>query len=797
MKKSSFVLIPLLLASALPAAAQSWRSGDGDNYRNEIGFGTAVAVGGGEVFISEPQNFYSSGLVYIYREVDGEWRESGRITADEGEAADGFGSQIALDGNTLLVSAGGGKVYVFERSSPAEEWNQAALLEAEDVADGDGFGVNVAVSGEYAIVGAHSQAEFNGAAYVFRRDSDGRWSEVQKITPAEPEEGERFGVRVAISGGRAIVSATRHGDGQGAVYGFGLDEETGAWEELGLLTVDGLGENDRFGSAIDLEGNRALIGTYRNNRFVGVAHLFTFDDESGEWSDALEINAFDQENFSQFGTSVALAGSDILIGAPGAFQFNGGAYLVIGSSDEGWSGVEKITADDLLRGDRFGSSVAASDDIAVISIGNDDYGAGSAVIYQRSDSGWWPAGRIMSELEVINFAVEDEVECKDGSASAFGCNAIDLVSVLPVQDMGGTRGVKLNDIWGWTDSTTGHDYAIVGRVDGTSFVDITDPVHPRYLGDLPMTEGTRGNSWRDIKVYRSHAFIVADGAGDHGMQVFDLTQLRDVSGAPVTFTETAHYDLIGNSHNIVINEQTGFAYAVGVNGSGETCGGGLHMINIENPINPTFAGCFADPETGRSGTGYSHDAQCVVYRGPDSDYAGREICFASNETALSIADVTDKDNPVAISRATYPNVSYAHQGWITEDHRYFLTDDEGDEIAGLVENTRTLVWDITDLDDPVLATEYFASISSTDHNLYINGDRVYQSNNTGGLRVLDISDPTNPVEVGYFDTFPSGDDGPGYHGTWSNYPFFESGLIIATGRREGLFILREQRELTP
>ncbi|MCH8960934.1 MAG: choice-of-anchor B family protein, partial [Bacteroidetes bacterium] len=276
-------------------------------------------------------------------------------------------------------------------------------------------------------------------------------------------------------------------------------------------------------------------------------------------------------------------------------------------------------------------------------------------------------------------------------------------------------------------------------------------------------------------------------------QVFDLTQLRDVMDAPVTFEETANYDGIFSAHNIVINEDTGFAYAVGSSGGGESCGGGLHMIDIREPTQPTFAGCFADTETGRKGTGYSHDAQCVTYDGPDTEHQGKEICFGANETALSIADVTDKDNPVKLSNASYPNVGYSHQGWLTEDHRYFYMNDELDELQEKVDGTRTLVWDVEDLDDPQLVTEYFSENKSSDHNLYIRGNLMYQSNYLSGLHIFDISDVANPVEVGFFDTMPFGDDSPGFGGSWSNYPFFESGAIVVTSMSEGLFILKRKK----
>ena len=193
------------------------------------------------------------------------------------------------------------------------------------------------------------------------------------------------------------------------------------------------------------------------------------------------------------------------------------------------------------------------------------------------------------------------------------------------------------------------------------------------------------------------------------------------------------------------------------------------MINIQEPAAPTFAGCFADPSTGRRQTGYSHDAQCVVYHGPDTEHQGKEICIGSNETALSISDVTDKENPVALAMTVYPKVAYAHQGWLTEDHAYFFMNDEGDEPQQLVDGTRTLIWDVTDLEDPVLIREYIAKTTTTDHNLYINGNLMYQSNYGSGLRILDITAPDNPVEIGFFDTTPN--EGGG--GAWEQLPVLQ------------------------
>ncbi|NIP82449.1 MAG: choice-of-anchor B family protein, partial [Gemmatimonadetes bacterium] len=213
------------------------------------------------------------------------------------------------------------------------------------------------------------------------------------------------------------------------------------------------------------------------------------------------------------------------------------------------------------------------------------------------------------------------------------------------------------------------------------------------------------------------------------------------------------------------DEDAGLAVAVGASGGGQSCGGGLHMIDVTDPLGPEFVGCFGDPRTGM-GTGYSHDAQCVTYRGPDARYRDHQICLGSNGGALSIADVTDRARPIALAAAGYPNSVFLHQGWFSEDQRYFFMNDEIDEIAGVTPRTRTLVWDLERLDDPVLVNEHMGTTAASDHNLYIRGDTMYQANYVSGLRILDISDPENPREVGYFDTVP-GENAPGFAGAWS------------------------------
>ena len=342
---------------------------------------------------------------------------------------------------------------------------------------------------------------------------------------------------------------------------------------------------------------------------------------------------------------------------------------------------------------------------------------------------------------------------------------------MPLSDMDGPAG---NDLWGWADAETGNEYALMGMTNGTAFVDVSDPESPVFLGRLPTH--TEASDWRDIKVYKDHAYVVADQSGAHGMQVFDLTRLRGLSESR-TFAAEVVYGDFENTHNLAINEETGFAYAVGSN----TCGGGLHIVDIRTPNNPMFRACHDAART--------HDTQCVVYRGPDADHTGREICFSSNEDHFAVVDVTDKEAALTLSSSTYPDTGFVHQGWLTEDQRFFLLGDELDEQDhGVL--TRTHVFDVSDLDAPAYVFAHELDTVATDHNLYVLANRVFEANYESGLRVLEFGDlgEREISEVAFFDTFPQGDD-VAFAGAWSVYPYLPSGTVLVSDIDNGLFVL--------
>ena len=397
----------------------------------------------------------------------------------------------------------------------------------------------------------------------------------------------------------------------------------------------------------------------------------------------------------------------------------------------------------------------------------------------------------------------------DGKDYEYECNNYDLVGYVSLDEMNAESG---NDCWGWTDPNNGKEYALMGLDNGTAIVDISTPNSPIYLGKIP-TE-TVPSSWRDLKVYDNHVFIVSEAAG-HGMQVFDLKQLRGLDSQQ-NFSADYVYSGYGHSHNIAINTESGYAYTAGAGSTNDPVG--IHALNISNPTSPTL-------ELELPDFGYSHDAQIVNYRGPDSDHTGKEIYMGSNETKVVFVDVTDKNDPKLISEFLYDD-EYTHQSWLTEDHRYALLGDELDELDQsaqpwvLKENaqSRTIVIDLNDLDNPILHFNYLSNTEAIDHNGYIVDSNFYLANYTSGLRVIDIIniEQKSFTETGYFDTHiddhthniihqnsprwsdpgdhtgAKGDEIEAFNGAWSVYPFFNSENIIISDINSGLFIVKKK-----
>ena len=333
--------------------------------------------------------------------------------------------------------------------------------------------------------------------------------------------------------------------------------------------------------------------------------------------------------------------------------------------------------------------------------------------------------------------------------AGFPAENVVLRSLLRTSDFGASFA---EDCWGYV-SESGREYAIIGLSNGTGFVEITDPDNP-VIVSVVLTP----NRGRDMKVYQHYVYSSSDCCQLHVIDV------AEIDNGMVTLVNS----LDAGTHNIFINEQSGFLYA--------STGGTMVVWDLSDPINPAVVGIWGIWE------GQAHDATVITYK--EGPYAGREIAFvfAGGDGVLDIVDVTDKSNMFLIGQTSYPNAGFTHQGWLTADRQYLYVSDEGDNIS------RTTIIDVNDLSNPTFISDFTTGLNSTDHNLYVRDGYIFEANYSSGLRIFDTANPVFPVEVGYFDTFPA-HNSAGFEGAWSAYPFFPSGTVIVSDRAGGLFIL--------
>ena len=399
--------------------------------------------------------------------------------------------------------------------------------------------------------------------------------------------------------------------------------------------------------------------------------------------------------------------------------------------------------------------------------------------------------RIFTALSLVfTLSASAQVPCVNGMAGTYPCRNMDLMTFMTLEECGCNPTGNTNDVWGWKSPVSGKEYAILGCADVTSFIDVTDPVNPIFMGTLATHSVS--SLWRDVESLGNWLYIVSEAAG-HGMQIFDLNQLDGVANPPVLFAETAHYPGFSNCHTVNVDPVSGYVYAYGTN----TVGGGEHIVDVSDPLNPTYAG-------GYENSGYTHDGFAWTYDGPDADHQGQEIVIACNGRSgsdndkLVFVDVTDKTDCQLIGEYDYngqATVGYFHQGWITKNKRYFLMNDELDEMAlgndQQPYGTRTHIFNITDLDNVTYEGFYEGTSPSIDHNLYALDQFIYESNYRSGVRVLDAIRVAESQlnEVAFFDLYPENDNAQ-FSGTWSNYPYLPSGIVLATSMYDGMFIVK-------
>ena len=304
--------------------------------------------------------------------------------------------------------------------------------------------------------------------------------------------------------------------------------------------------------------------------------------------------------------------------------------------------------------------------------------------------------------------------------------------------------------WIYVDAETGVEYALLGTTSGTAVYDISTS----SIEELGFISGPYSR-WREITVIGQYAYVVTEGRGSgEGMQVLDLSDLPNKMSLLSTYSTTF------STGHIIQRDIYSDAPYVYVNGTCNSCG--VNIIDVSDPANPK--------EVGNYNPGYYvHD--CHV----KGDYL---YAAAFYKGTIDIVDISDKSNPTLVTQIEVP-AGNTHSSWVTEDNQHLLISPEMDGLPARI-------WNIADLENMYEVSTYSGNLQSLTHNPYVRGDFAFFSHNTEGIRVVDIKDPSCPVEVGFFDTF-SGASG-GFNGLWSACPYSASGKIIGGNREDGLYV---------
>jgi hypothetical protein len=508
-------------------------------------FGFSVAISGETVVVGAHRAASEQGSAYVFVRSGEVWSQQQKLEASDPASGDNFGLSVAISGETIVVGApfaGGaagsdqGSAYVFVRSG--EVWSQQQKLAASDPAPDDQFGFSVAISGETLVVGARSAAFEQGSAYVFVRSGE-VWSQQQKLLASDAASGDFFGFSVAINGETVVVGAP--GDGgaagpsQGSAYVFVRSGEV--WSQQQKLLAADAASRALFGSSVAISGETVVVGAPSDPGVGAPGSAYVFVRSGEVWSQQQKLEAADAAQFDRFGTSVAISGETVVVGAPGASD-QGSAYVFVGSGGV-WSQEQKLEASDAAGDDVFGTSVAISGETVVVGTPFDDRAEGSAYVFVpetpetpidtpptitlKAPISLWPPNHNFRVL-IMRQMVQSASDAEDG-------NLIHRVVIEKV------TSDEPDDVPGHTDGHTRNDIVIAPRCKWVALRSERD--EKRHWRAKNGQHGAAKNG----RVY-SVTLRVADSAGNVTRAEFKVSVPLHPSGAlvvedPPAFTVTS------------------------------------------------------------------------------------------------------------------------------------------------------------------------------------------------------------------------------------------------------------------
>ena len=457
---------------------------DGLNASNR--FGISVSLQGDRALIGDlfdGENGNQSGAAYIYELTNGSWVQTQKLLASDGGSNDKFGISVSLSGDRALIGAvsyddvtngaNSGAAYVFDFDG--SDWQQTTILKANIASSGDQLGVSVSLDGDKALVGTSLYDDNNngvntGAAYLFELDT-GVWSQTKQFIASDGADDDKFGIAVSLSGNRVAIGASQTDENvsnSGSVYIYDFDTVSEIWAET-KLTANDASIADQFGVSVSLQGNRFIVGArYGIGNSSGSAYIFDFDNSNNSWSQT-EIFSSDGVSGDYFSSGVAVSGDRVLIGA----KFDddngtqsGSAYVF--DLDETWQQSHKLTTQGAVD-DNFGYAVSLDGDRALIGAPYDENGNGAAYIFDYVNGSWSEPVKLLSSEPFQNFGMALSLS---GDKAIISANLIEFAGsgLVYIFEFNGTTWVETtilesdstpNDEFGFSVSISG-DRVLVG-----------------------------------------------------------------------------------------------------------------------------------------------------------------------------------------------------------------------------------------------------------------------------------------------------------------------------------------------
>ncbi len=395
----------------------------------------------------------------------------------------------------------------------------------------------------------------------------------------------------------------------------------------------------------------------------------------------------------------------------------------------------------------------------------------------------------LSILLVGFCSVSDAQSCIDGQSGGYACKKVRLQAQIALNQFPGNPEAA-SHVWGYVDQNDNREYAIIGLYNSVTVVEVTDPFHPRIVGSIESLDSI----WREVKAYsrfskkknrwEGYAYISTEARGA-GIQIIDLTKLPDSISLARTDrdVDTSHTVFVSNidyATGAALPGRTPYLYFEGSNR-------GLTQFSLKKPKNPKLLGEYTET--------YVHDIYAETFTDSRADQCAPghnpcEVVFAWTGSDVRLIDFTDKDQPVVLSTIDYTGIAYPHSGWISSDKKYLFSCDELDEAFGDRE-TRIMTINIKNFLNPKIRRSHQGNTKAIEHNAVVVGDRLYVAHYTRGIVIFDTKKPTKLKEIGFFDTYPEGNEND-FAGVWGVYPFLPSGNILISDIERGLFIVKEE-----